>query len=39
MKLISVVTPCYNEEKNIGDIYLQIKNVFDALGGYESDKP
>ncbi len=34
MKLISVVTPCYNEEKNIKDLYLQVKNVFEDLGRY-----
>ncbi len=34
MKLISVVTPCYNEEKNIKYIYLQVKNVIEELGTY-----
>ena len=34
MKLISVVTPCYNEEENIKDLYSQVKNVFNALGRY-----
>ncbi len=34
MKLISVVTPCYNEEKNVGSIYEQVKQVFDALDNY-----
>ena len=33
-KLISIVTPCYNEEDNIQAIYLQIKNVFDELKIY-----
>jgi glycosyltransferase involved in cell wall biosynthesis len=28
MKLISVVTPCYNEEENIEEIYKQVKAVF-----------
>jgi glycosyltransferase involved in cell wall biosynthesis len=34
MKLISVVTPCYNEEENIQEIYGRVKNVFEALDGY-----
>jgi glycosyltransferase involved in cell wall biosynthesis len=34
MKLISVVTPCLNEEDNIREIYDRIKNVFDNLSGY-----
>ena len=34
MKLISVITPCYNEEENIKDIYLQVKNVIEGLGTY-----
>lgn len=34
MKHISVVTPCYNEEENVAEIYAQVKNIFDALGRY-----
>ena len=34
-KLISVVTPTYNEEENVRDIYNQVKYVFDELGEYE----
>jgi glycosyltransferase involved in cell wall biosynthesis len=34
MKLISVVTPCYNEEDNVRDIYEQIKHVFAGLPDY-----
>ena len=34
MKPISIVTPCYNEEKNIKDVYLQVKNVIEELGTY-----
>lgn len=34
MKLISVVTPCYNEEKNVEEVYLQIKQVLDKLPHY-----
>lgn len=33
-KLISVVTPCYNEEGNVMDIYNQVKDVFAKLGNY-----
>ncbi len=31
MKKISVVTPCYNEEENIKEIYKQVKVQFDKL--------
>ncbi len=34
MKLISVMTPCYNEEENIQDIYARVKAVFDGHGIY-----
>lgn len=34
MKLISVVTPCYNEEANVGEVYKKVKGVFAGLGGY-----
>lgn len=34
MKYISVVTPCYNEEENIRDVYQQVKKIFDDLEGY-----
>jgi glycosyltransferase involved in cell wall biosynthesis len=34
MKRISIVTPCYNEEENIRDVYQQVKKVFDDLEGY-----
>jgi glycosyltransferase involved in cell wall biosynthesis len=34
MKKISVVTPCYNEEENVLDLYLQIKEVFECLKAY-----
>ena len=30
-KLISVLTPCYNEEKNIELIYTEVKKVFDCI--------
>lgn len=31
MKLISIVTPCYNEEENILEVYNQVKEVFIKL--------
>ncbi len=34
MRVISVVTPCYNEEENVKDLYEQVKQVFDDLEGY-----
>jgi len=30
-KLISVVTPCYNEEENINELYRRVRNVMIAL--------
>lgn len=35
MKLISVVTPCYNEEGNVRGLRDQIKAVFAQLPGYD----
>ena len=35
MKLISVVTPCYNEEQNVESVYHQVKQVFINLPNYE----
>ena len=34
MRLISIVTPCYNEEENIREVYKQVKQVFDDLEDY-----
>ena len=34
MKLISVVTPCFNEEQNIKECYLEVKSVFGKLEQY-----
>ena len=34
MKLISVMTPCYNEEENVRNVYEQVKQVFDVLENY-----
>ncbi len=35
MKFISVVTPCYNEEGNVEQLYREIKAVFDDLPQYD----
>lgn len=35
MKLISIVTPCYNEEKNVQNLYDHIKNIFIKLPDYK----
>ena len=34
MKLISIVTPCYNEEDNVEEVYRRVKEVFAALAAY-----
>lgn len=35
-RLISVVSPCYNEERSVGECYLAVKKVFDeGLPGYD----
>ncbi|MBM9589049.1 glycosyltransferase family 2 protein [Leptospira sp. 201903075] len=31
MKFISIVTPCYNEEENVFEVYSQVKEVFSKL--------
>jgi polyisoprenyl-phosphate glycosyltransferase len=33
-KLLTIVTPCYNEEKNVENIYSEIKKVFSSLPDY-----
>jgi glycosyltransferase involved in cell wall biosynthesis len=35
MKLISVVTPCYNEEENVEELCRRVKQVFAGLEGYD----
>ena len=35
MKKITIMTPCYNEEGNIEDLYLRVKEVFNQLPNYE----
>jgi len=34
-KLVSVVTPCYNEEANVEEVYLRVKEVFDKFKKYQ----
>ena len=33
MKDITVVTPCYNEEDNLDEIYLQVRSVMEGING------
>jgi Glycosyl transferase family 2. len=33
-KLITVVTPCYNEEANVEALYLAVRGIFAALPQY-----
>lgn len=35
MPFISIVTPCYNEEANVEELYLQIRDIFSSLPNYE----
>ena len=35
MKLISIVTPCFNEEENVEELYKQVKEIFSNLSEYE----
>jgi glycosyltransferase involved in cell wall biosynthesis len=35
MKLISIVTPCYNEAENVEDLHAQIVQIMSELPGYE----
>lgn len=34
MKLLSIVTPCYNEEANVEELYRQVKEICSNLIGY-----
>ena len=36
-KLISIVTPCYNEGGNVKELYERVKKVFDGLGKYDRE--
>jgi glycosyltransferase involved in cell wall biosynthesis len=33
-KLISILTPCFNEEDNVEELYMRVKKVFDDLPNY-----
>ena len=33
-RLISIVTPCYNEQENIEEVYESVKAVFDGFNNY-----
>jgi polyisoprenyl-phosphate glycosyltransferase len=35
VKLITVITPCYNEQENIRLVYEEVKRVFDSLENYD----
>lgn len=32
---VSILTPCYNEEENVAIVHQHVRDVFDALPGYE----
>jgi glycosyltransferase involved in cell wall biosynthesis len=34
MPHLSIVTPCYNEEANVADLFAQVKAVLEGLAGY-----
>jgi polyisoprenyl-phosphate glycosyltransferase len=34
VKLVSVVTPCFNEEGNVRELYEQVRKVFETVGRY-----
>jgi glycosyltransferase involved in cell wall biosynthesis len=33
-KLISIITPCFNEEENVQEVYQQVKDVFAQIADY-----
>ncbi|MFZ2385718.1 MAG: glycosyltransferase family 2 protein [Candidatus Omnitrophota bacterium] len=35
MKMISIITPCYNEERNVAELYKEVKSVMAGIKGYE----
>lgn len=34
MPLISIITPCFNEEENVREVFQRVKKVFDGLPNY-----
>ncbi len=34
MPFVSIITPCYNEEENVEELYRQVKDVLSMLPGY-----
>lgn len=36
-KLISLISPCYNEEENIEELYRRVTSVIDAQHDYDFD--
>src|SRR5437868_3201970 len=34
MKTISILTPCYNEEENVEELYTRVREVMAGLGRY-----
>ena len=34
MKTISIVTPCYNEQENVEELYRQVRGVMAGMGNY-----
>lgn len=37
MPVVSIVTPCYNEEANVEELYRRVAAVFEALSGHEHE--
>jgi glycosyltransferase involved in cell wall biosynthesis len=35
MKRISVITPCYNESRNVEELYLRVRAAIENAGGYQ----
>lgn len=35
MKTISIITPCYNEEENVEELYRRVRDVIASLGRYQ----
>jgi glycosyltransferase involved in cell wall biosynthesis len=33
-RLISIITPCFNEEENVREVYVQVRDVLSEIGGY-----